>query len=340
MNSNYPQYDQADTIQKIINESEHIVVIQADNPDADSLASALALEDILENAGKKVTLYCGIDISQYLHYIPGTDRVVKDLPNNFDSAILVDCSSINLLEQLEKTNSIGALRTRPFIILDHHEIDNTITINNTAIIDSDAVATGELIYLLAQHLNWQISESAASLLTTSILADSLGFSTEKTSARPLRVVADLIDRGANLAKLDEIRRRSMSKPIDIITYKGKLLQRIDYFLDNQLAMIDIPWEETQRFSPHYNPAVLVLEELRFAREIKLGIVLKTYPDGRITGKLRSNYGSTIAGKLAEHFGGGGHPSASGFKTKDYNLENIKKEIIKVANQLIIEESKV
>lgn len=333
--TDYPSYEQADNIAKIIDQSEHIVIIQADNPDADSLASALALEEILESAGKKVTLYCGIDISDYLHYIPGTDRVVKDLPNKFDSAILVDCSSISLLEQLEKTNSIGALRTRPFIIIDHHDIDNTVTINSTEIVDSESVATGEVIYILARQLNWEISPAAANLLTTSILADSLGFSTDKTSSRPLRVVADLIDLGASLAKLEEIRRKSLSKPIDIITYKGRLLQRIEYHIDNQLALIDIPWEETQKYSPHYNPAVLVLEELRFARQVKLGVVIKSYPDGRITGKLRSNPGSSIAGKVAVHFGGGGHPSAAGFKTKQYSLEAIKKEVLKVATEYLI-----
>ncbi len=334
----YPTYDQADKIKEIVDNSEHIVVIQADNPDADSLASALALEEILGNMGKKVTLYCGIDISSYLRYIPGTDRVVKDLPNSFDSAILVDCSSINLLEQLEKNGSIGALRTRPFIIIDHHQIENTITINSTEVIDPSSVATGEVIYFIAKQLDWEISEAAANLLTSSILADSLGFSTEKTTARPLRVVADLIDLGANLAQLEEIRRRGMSKSIDIIKYKGELLQRIDYLLDNQLAMIDIPWDETVKYSPHYNPAVLVLEELRFASEVKLAVVIKSYPDGRITGKLRSNFGSSIAGGVAEHFGGGGHPSAAGFKTKDYDLTGIKKEVIRVASKLLAKES--
>ena len=334
-----PDYEHGHAIKKIIDESNHIVIIQADNPDADSLASALALEDILENQGKKVTLYCGIDISRYLKYIPGADRVTKDLPNSFDAAILVDCSSINLLEQLEKTNSIGSLRTRPFIIIDHHQIENTITINNTALIDPESVSTGEVIYLLSKQIGWELTKESASLLTTSILADSLGFSTEKTSSRSLRVVADLIDIGSNLALLDEVRRSSMSKPIEIISYKGRLLQRIEYFNDNQVAMIHIPWEETTKYSPLFNPAVLVLEELRNAEKVKLSIVLKSYPDGKITGKLRSNYGSTIAGAVAEHFGGGGHPSASGFKTHDYNLEQIKKEIFTITNELLQKEIK-
>ena len=99
-------YTQADDIQKLITDATHIVILQADNPDGDSLASALALEHILGDMGKKVSLYCGVDISSYMHYIPGYDRVSKDLPHDFDLSILVDCSSATLLEQLGKTNQM------------------------------------------------------------------------------------------------------------------------------------------------------------------------------------------------------------------------------------------
>ena len=45
-----------------INDAKKIVVIQAENPDGDSLGSALALEEILSEAGKDVKLYCAIDM--------------------------------------------------------------------------------------------------------------------------------------------------------------------------------------------------------------------------------------------------------------------------------------
>ncbi len=62
-------------IQNITDQAENIVIIQADNPDADSLASALALEQILGDMGKKVHLYCGVSIPSYLRYLEGWDRV-------------------------------------------------------------------------------------------------------------------------------------------------------------------------------------------------------------------------------------------------------------------------
>ena len=328
------QYAASKKVADIINEARHIVVIQADNPDADSLASALALEQLLGEQGKQVTLYCGIDISAYLHYIAGWDRVVKDLPHQFDAAILVDCASITLLEQLEKTNQIGALRTRPFIMIDHHDVENDVTINAVELIDTASVATSEVLYFLAQDLGWKVDAAAANLMATSILADSLGLTTDTTTARSIRVLAELVEAGADLSKIDAQRRQQSAKPIDIISYKGKLLQRIEYFCDNQLAIVTIPWEEIETYSPIYNPSILALEELRMAEGVKLAVALKLYPDGRITGKLRCNGGEQIAGPVAEHFGGGGHPGASGFKTKDWKYDALKQELVSVTAKLL------
>ena len=327
-------YTQADDIQKLITDATHIVILQADNPDGDSLASALALEHILGDMDKKVSLYCGVDISTYMHYIPGYDRVTKDLPHDFDLSILVDCSSATLLEQLGKTNQMGALRTRPMIILDHHATENDVPVTNTALVDAQAVATGEVIYQLSKQLNWKISEQTANLLSTSILSDSLGLTVESVTARSIHTLAELVEHGANLAALETKRRESMVKPREIIAYKGQLLQRIEYYADNKLALVVIPWDEIQKYSPLYNPAVLALEELRLAEGVKVSVVIKLYPDGKITGKLRSNHGAPFAGKLSEHFGGGGHANAAGFKTFDWKFDELKAELIKEATSLL------
>ena len=53
------QYKQ---VQELVAQSEHIIVLQADNPDGDSLGSSLALEAIFSEMGKKVTLVCTVDM--------------------------------------------------------------------------------------------------------------------------------------------------------------------------------------------------------------------------------------------------------------------------------------
>jgi phosphoesterase RecJ-like protein len=311
-----------------------VVVIQADNPDADSLGSALALEHILAEQGKQVTLYCGVDIPSYLKYLRGADRVTKDLPNKFDASILVDCSTLSLLEQLQKTHQLHKVTSQPLLIIDHHLVSDVIDTPHLAIIDATAVATGEIIHQLCQQYAWPLSAEAASALAAAILADSLGLTTENTSSNSIRALARLVDAGANLSELDSERRARMSKSREIVAYKGQLLQRIEYYVDNQLALVTIPWKEIEQYSPLYNPAVLVLEELRMTADVKLAVVLKTYPDGKITGKLRANNGCMRAAELAANFNGGGHPSAAGFKTFGWKLDELKSELIKQATTLL------
>ena len=69
-----------DTAKQFIQSANNIVIIQAENPDGDSLGSSLALEEVLSDLGKTVTLYCPVDIPKYLHYIHGWDRVQNDFP--------------------------------------------------------------------------------------------------------------------------------------------------------------------------------------------------------------------------------------------------------------------
>ena len=78
-------------LQQLIEAAQDIVILQADNPDGDSLASSPALEQIL-GMGKTPHLYCGVDIVAHLK-IPGWDRVRNELPHKFDLAIIVDTSS-------------------------------------------------------------------------------------------------------------------------------------------------------------------------------------------------------------------------------------------------------
>ena len=55
-------------INQIIRDNQRFLIIQADNPDGDSLGSSLALESILTDMGKTVYLYCGVDMPNYLRF--------------------------------------------------------------------------------------------------------------------------------------------------------------------------------------------------------------------------------------------------------------------------------
>ena len=327
-------YPEAPEIQTILADAKRVLIMQADNPDGDSLGSALALEQIIGDMGKEPLLYCGVDMPSYLTYLPGWDRVSKDVPQQFDAAIIVDTSALSLFEQLQKTGQKGWVMAKPVIVLDHHPVENTLTFARV-VCNKPVVATGELIYELALHLGWPLNQIAKDMLATAIMSDSLGLVTEGTSARSIHAIAELVEAGVSLAKLENNRREMMRKSPELIKYKGELLQRIEYFNDTRIAVVSIPWREIEQYSQQYNPSMLVMDEMRSTTGTAIAIAFKYYTDGHMTAKIRANYGYPIAGKLAEHFGGGGHPYASGFKLPAGKpFTETKTECIRVATELL------
>ena len=145
-------------------------------------------------------------------------------------------------------------------------------------------------------------------------------------------MADLIELGANPAELDEARREFMKKSPRILDYKADLIKRIDYSLDGALATIHIPFEDIQVYSDEYNPNVLILEEMRLVEGVVVAVAIKTYPDGKVTGKVRTS--EPIAEQIASYFGGGGHLYAAGFRTYDTDYDTVVQDLIKITPELL------
>ncbi len=130
----------------------------------------------------------------------------------------------------------------------------------------------------------------------------------------------------------------MKKSQRILDYKADLIKRIEYSLDGQLATVHIPWDDIKEYSDEYNPNVLILEEMRLVENVAVAIAIKTYPDGKVTGKIRTDSKAPIADKIAGYFGGGGHPFAAGFRTYDLNYEETVAELVPLVHRLLTEES--
>lgn len=329
-------YTMQEQIKATVDAAQHIVVIQADNPDADSLGSALALEHILGDLGKQVSLYCGAHIPNYLHYLTGWDRVASELPNTFDLSIIVDASTVTLLEKLEKTQQLSWLKSRPCIVIDHHgTVENKITWTKIQLIDETASSSGMLIFSLARTFGWPVSPEAAGHIMMSILGDTQGLTNDLTSAETYRIMAEIIELGVDRQQLEELRREQGKMDERVYRYKAELIKDTQLTANNNIAYVVIDQKALDTYSSLYNPVPLIIPELLMIEGVRLAIVFKVYDDGKITGALRANYAYPVAGKLAELMGGGGHPYASGFKITDGKpFADVKAECLSHAASLI------
>lgn len=315
----------------LITEAQKIIVIQAENPDGDSLGSSLALEEILGDLGKEVVLYCPVEIPKYMRYIQGWDRVVSDFDTSADLAIIVDTSADVLISKvLEAPGVRHYLETHPVLVIDHHTTESTLSFEHT-MLSGDAVATSEVIYGLAKSNDWAINQQAAENMLVAIMSDSLGLTTQNVSSNTYFVASKLHELGARNYIIEERRREFMKKAPEILAYKGELIGRIEYLLGGKLAIVHIPWDDIEKYSDQYNPSVLVLDEMRLVEGVELGVAIKTYPDGKLTGKLRGNL--PICETVAGYFGGGGHKYAAGFRVYE-EYDKILSELVTATDKAL------
>lgn len=326
--------DKSHKIKELIDQANHIVVVQADNPDADSLGSALALEGVLGDQGKRVTMYCGVDMPSYLRYMSGWDRVVKDVPIGFDLSIIVDASTMTLLEKLTKSGQGAWLAAKPCIVLDHHEVvENPIPYATITLNQPNNSSTGELIYELAKQLDLGLSQATQGFIMNSILGDTQGLTNQLASARTYEIMAEMIQSGVSRPELEEARREYSKMPPEIFKYKAKLIDHTE--LHQAIALVVVPQTEINTYSPLYNPAAVIQGDMLQISGIKVAIVLKRYDDGKVTAAIRCNPGAPIAASLADKFGGGGHTFASGFKVEAcQDFDSLKRDCLDKAEQLL------
>lgn len=320
------------TFGEFLEGKNRICIIQAENPDGDSLGSAIALDYLLK--GREITLYCPVDIPKYLHYFADWSRVTNEFDYKADGYIIVDTAAKVLLSKLLDDTAIrDRLYSAPALVIDHHESEDDLDFPHQSIIDIKP-ACAEVIYQIAKEQNLEIEKAAAEAIFQGILSDTLGLTSSAVTAETFEIAAELTRLGADISVLEDRRREFMKKSPRILDYKADLIKRIEYSLDGELATVHIPWDDIREYSDEYNPNVLILEEMRLVEGVKVAVAIKTYPDGKVTGKIRSDSSAPIAEKIAGYFGGGGHLVAAGFRTYDTTYEEVVKELVKIVPELI------
>jgi phosphoesterase RecJ-like protein len=315
-----------------LKDKKSICVIQAENPDGDSLGSAVALDYLLKD--QEVSMYCPIDIPKYLHYFDDWSRVTEDFDYRADGYIIVDTAATVLLSKLLDDTAIkNRLYTAPVFVIDHHETEDDLDFPHESIIEIRPSCT-ELIYDIAKEQGFEITKPAAEALMQGIMSDTLGLTSSSVTAHTFNVMAELTEYGAVISELEEKRREFMKKSPRILDYKADLIHRVEYSLDGALATVHIPWEDIQEYSDEYNPNVLILEELRLVEGVRVAVAVKTYPDGKITGKIRCSSDAPVAEAVAGYFGGGGHQYAAGFRTYDMSYDDVVADLVKIVPDLL------
>ncbi|WP_187117409.1 DHH family phosphoesterase [Clostridium amazonitimonense] len=301
-----------------------IAITYHQSPDGDALGSALGLMLGLRKLGKDAYIISRDRVPDIYRFLPSTIEVREDLASpkeNTKCLIIVDCGNVERI-----SGNIDISDSRTIINLDHHLSNNEY--GDINYVDTSASATGEIIYSLLKGLNVPIDASIAECLYTAIITDTGSFKYPGTTSNTHSIAGDLINTGINFPLIH--RRIFENKPLQKLKLYGQLLDKIELFLNDRLAILAINKEQGETLGDNAEIISLQMQ----IDTIEVGAFLKQVDEG-VKVSLRSKEKVDVR-KIAESFGGGGHERAAGFLLKDINyIEKAKETIISILEKELI-----
>jgi phosphoesterase RecJ-like protein len=273
-------------------------------PDGDAIGSVLALAEVLDQLGCKVDIVLADPIPSTYSTLPNLHRVrhtssASDVdPSGNVPAILLECDGI------ARTGLLG-LEERTLINIDHHASGRPFASVNW--IDEHACAVAAMIYRIAVAAKLQITPSMATCLYAAILSDTGAFTYSSTTANTFALVHDLAAHGANPSQI--ARDIYFSNPASKIRLLGIALSNLQ--TEGDIAWTWVTSEDMDRIGAVAEDCEGVVNYLISIAGVESAVFLREVADAtQFRLSIRSK-GKIDVAQIAEHFGGGGHRSASG-----------------------------
>ena len=307
-------------IVKAINSSRKILLAAHIYPDADALGSQLALGEILTSLGKEVCLYSEEPVSHILDFLPGSDRLVTNLPPliNFDCAVSLDCGDRH---RLGKAADL-LLSVHPFIVIDHHAGHKDF--GDLPWVDAGCSSTGEMIFELSRQLEVDLTYDAAYCLYAAIVSDTGSFKYSSTTPETFRVACELLKKGVKPQEISGFLFDNFSK--NRLQLLQKVLASLELYEDDRIAFIHASREMFKLTGTCGADTEPFVNYPRSLSTVKVAIFLKQ-TDADIIGVSMRAKGEFDVARLADEFGGGGHRNAAGFKTSGETIAGLKRKLL-------------
>lgn len=272
------------------------------DPDGDAIGSMLSLGMALEQQGIKVTLYCQDSLPKVYRFLPGTERLKRELPKSqrFDLCFVLDSSDLARAGQ-----KLDLRQVAPFIInIDHHP-DNTKfgDLNYVQSVSSAA----ELVYNLVVGLDCRIDRKMAECLYAAIITDTGNFRYENTSVKTFLIAAELLKTG--VSPHDVSTRIYDTKSIPSIKLSGLILAGMQFTPDGKLAWGVVTEKMLAETKAKPEDLTGVVDRIRATEGVEVAILFRE-EQGKTKINFRSKEKVNVS-EIARRFGGGGHVKASG-----------------------------
>ena len=323
------------TIKNLLSPKAKVVLLTHYNPDGDAIGSTLGMKHFLRNIGIESTIVVPNDFPKFLKWMPEAKKIIiADYKRKLAAETIAEADVLFILdfnashragdrvgEWIQKSNATK-------ILIDHHQQPDEFDFVYS---DTTQPATAQMVFQFAKALSPEtpLTEEVAKCLYTGIMTDTGGFRFRSTSALTHKIIAQLIEAGADPAEITS--NTWDTNTISRLHLLSLVLGRIELVAENSIAILWLKRDELKKFGfekgdtegfVNYGLSLLGVEMSAFFMEDLYEDFIKI--------SFRSKNAVDVNQFSRKYFNGGGHINAAGgkyFKSLEETIRDFKTIVI-------------
>ena len=321
-------------INQLLKPENKIVIITHYNPDGDAIGSSLGLKHFLKQKGLQANVIVPNDFPKFLKWMPEAKKIIiADYKRKQAGEAIYNADVIFILDfnaSHRSGNLVGpwiekARATK--ILIDHHQQPEDFDFVYS---DTTIPATSQMVYHFIEALDDEklVNQDIADCLYTGIMTDTGGFRFRSTSATTHRIIANLIEKGADPAMITS--NTWDTNTVSRLHLLSLILSRIEVVKDGKVAILWLKRDELKEFGfqkgdtegfVNYGLSIMGTQVSAFFMEDLYEDFIKI--------SFRSKEDVDVNQFSRKYFNGGGHINAAGgkyFKSIEDTIEDFKEKI--------------
>ncbi len=317
------------TLAKRLKKPQKTLILSHQNPDPDTLGSAMALKHLLSVFGSEADIACSDTPSSRFDFIlKGADTSYTD--KGYERLVAVDVASPSQL------GSLATLKDRVDLIIDHHEM-------NTRFADyyEDFRASNcENIYALAKKMGAikRLPLHFFECVYAGMSSDTGGFKYSNVTPSTMLYASEILKSGIDHAEINRI--MFDSKTVGEIKAQRLTYEIMQFYCDNALSIAVFTNEIKQANGIMESDISDAVSLVRGIEGVLVALTLKQSKDEprKFFLSSRSNVNIDVSHACAS-IGGGGHHRASGATIYCDSPDEAKKLVVELFSKYIEEYKK-
>lgn len=320
-----------DRFAAFLDQHAKVLLTTHENPDGDGVGAMLGLARYLKGLGREVRIVVYPHVPDNLAWLDTEGWIEPYAPESAhaelaawpDAWIMVDASEPKRLGKLhgafEATKAVRAT-------LDHH-LKDAPQGYDVEFTDATATASGELVYDLAvPRMGLPLPGAMAEALYVSLVSDTGNFRHSNTTAKVLRMAAQLVEQGVEPARIYQgLYHQDRPERYKLM---GRALEGLRMSAEGRFGLLAISGADIEAAGATYDDLDGFVDLPLKLKGVEVSGLLYENREGLIKVSLRSRERVNVNAVCRRH-GGGGHRLASGCKLEgplDQALRQVEAEV--------------